>query len=78
MTLLNVQYDLQVKSIIKYKTLSYNRDFRVLPYISLHNSCAKLTKIDMSMYLCQEQFCYDVMPIYKYTETNRSNIINHN
>ena len=29
MTLLNVQYDLQVKSIIKYKTLSYNRDFRV-------------------------------------------------
>ena len=30
MTLLNVQYDLKVKSIIKYKILSYNRDFRVL------------------------------------------------
>ena len=29
MTLLNVQYDLKVKSIIKYKILSYNRDFRV-------------------------------------------------
>ena len=29
MSLLNVQYDLQVKSILNHKTLSYDRDFRV-------------------------------------------------
>ena len=29
MTLLKVQYDLQVKNIIEYKTLSYNRVHRV-------------------------------------------------
>ena len=53
MTLLKVQYDLQVKNIIKYKTLSYNRDFRV--YHVIQFIVAKLKKVRGTPYRKRER-----------------------